>query len=37
MESGFVLEEGTGMFLLTRALGVSEEFFTRAKEFVPER
>eukprot|EP00752_Nemacystus_decipiens_P014601 g13003.t1 len=37
MESGFVAEEGTGMFVLTRALGVSEEFFTRAKDFVPER
>ena len=37
MESGFVLEEGTDMFMLTRALGISEEFFTRVKDFVPER
>lgn len=37
MESGFIIEEGDGLLVLTRALGVSEEFFTRAKEFVPER
>lgn len=37
MKNGFVVEEGTGVIVLTRAAGVSEEFFTRAKEFVPER
>lgn len=37
MKNGFVVEEGNGVIVLTRAAGVSEEFFTRGKEFVPER
>lgn len=37
MKSGFVVEEGTGVVVLVRAAAVSEEFFTRGKEFVPER
>eukprot|EP00752_Nemacystus_decipiens_P014607 g13007.t1 len=37
MKNGFVVEEGTGVIVLTRAAGVSKEFFTRGKEFVPER
>lgn len=37
MKDGFVVKEGNGVIVLTRAAGVSEEFFTRGKEFVPER
>ena len=37
LKSGVTLEEGDGLFVLTRAAGTSEEFFTRGKEFVPER
>ncbi len=37
LKSGAKLEEGDGLFVLTRAAGTSEEFFTRGKEFVPER
>ncbi|CAM9472380.1 unnamed protein product [Hapterophycus canaliculatus] len=37
LESGTVLQEGTGIVVLTRAAGVSDEFFTRGKEFLPER
>eukprot|EP00903_Cladosiphon_okamuranus_P016174 g14925.t1 len=37
LEDGFVAEAGTALIVLTRAVGVSDEFFTRAKDFVPER
>ncbi|CAM9660900.1 unnamed protein product [Pylaiella littoralis] len=37
LKTGIVLEKGTGAFVLMRAVGVSDKFFTRAKEFVPER
>ncbi len=37
MRNGTELEKGNGLFVLTRAVGVSDEFFTRGKEFVPER
>lgn len=37
LNSGARLEEGDGVVVLTRAAGTSEEFFTRGKEFVPER
>ena len=37
LKSGVTLEEGDGLFVLTRAAGTSEEFFTRGTEFVPER
>lgn len=37
LENGFVVEEGTAVVTLNRAASVSEEFFTRGKEFIPER
>jgi len=37
LRNGFVMKKGTGLWVLTRACGVSDEFFTRGKEFVPER
>lgn len=37
LKDGLVVEAGTGFIVLTRAAGVSDEFFTRGKEFVPER
>ena len=37
LKNGFVVEEGTVVRVLTRACGVSDEFFTRGKDFVPER
>lgn len=37
LESGTNLEKGTGVIVLTRYAGISEEFFTRAADFVPER
>lgn len=37
MKSGLVLKKGTGVIVLNRTLGVSDEFFTRATDFVPER
>ena len=37
MEDGTVLEKNTGVIVLTRYAGASENCFTRAKDFVPER
>lgn len=37
MEDGTVLEKDTGIIALTRYAGESEDCFTRAKDFVPER
>ncbi|CAM9971103.1 unnamed protein product, partial [Ectocarpus fasciculatus] len=37
MKSGRVLKKGTAVVTLNRAAGVSEDFFSRADEFVPER
>lgn len=37
MKSGVVLEKGDAVLLLPRVMGISDECFTRGKEFVPER
>eukprot|EP00904_Undaria_pinnatifida_P013623 jgi/Undpi1/9391/HiC_scaffold_27.g11848.m1 len=37
MVNGTSLEKDTGVIVLTRYAGLSNEFFTRAKEFIPER
>lgn len=37
LKSGTVLEKDTGVIVLTRYAGLSDEFFTRATDFVPER
>lgn len=37
MKNGFVAERGTGFLLLNRYGALSEEAFTRGKDFVPER
>lgn len=37
MKSGRVLKKGTAVLTLNRAAGISEDFFTRGDEFVPER
>ncbi|CBN79213.1 cytochrome P450 [Ectocarpus siliculosus] len=37
MKSGRVLKKGTAVLTLNRAVGISEDFFTRGDEFVPER
>lgn len=37
MKSGVVCEKGTTFALLTRAVSISEECFTRGTEFIPER
>ena len=35
--SGTALEKDTGVIVLTRYASLSEELFTRANDFVPER
>lgn len=37
MESGLVVKEGTAVAVTNRAVGVKEDYFTRARDFVPER
>lgn len=37
MKNGFEAPKGTAFFLLTRYMALSEEAFTRAREFIPER
>lgn len=37
MKSGMELKKGTGVVALSRYVALSEEAFTRAADFVPER
>lgn len=37
MNNGYIAKKGTGFLLLIRYPSLSEEAFTRARDFVPER